>query len=104
MKKEQILYELKKLQPLYLEEGILLLGLFGSYANETENNTSDIDILIETTPKFLQTHRGFKAFSRLDEIKKDLKKVFKKKIDLVDKVGLEQHNNNYILENTLYVS
>jgi|LGOV01.1.fsa_nt_gb predicted nucleotidyltransferase len=104
MKKEQILYELKKLQPLYLEEGILLLGLFGSYANETQDSTSDVDILIETTPKFLKKYRGFKAFSRLDEIKNDLKKIFKKDIDLVDKVGLEQHNNNYILENTLYVS
>jgi len=104
MKKEEILFELKKLRPRYLEEGILLLGLFGSYANETQNGTSDIDILIETTPKFLENYRGFRAFSKLDEIKSDLKKVFKKEIDLVDKIGLEQHNNSYILENTLYVS
>ena len=104
MNREEILCELKKLQPHYLQEGILLLGLFGSYANKTQNSTSDIDILIETTPKFLNTYKGFKAFSRLDTIKNDLKKIFKKEIDLVDKVGLEQHNNTYILENTLYVS
>ena len=82
----------------------MLLGIFGSYARGEESETSDIDILIETTPEFLKTYKGFKAFAKLDEIKHELEHVFEKEIDLVDKVGLTQHNNTYILENTLYVS
>ena len=104
MNKEFILEKLKKLQPKYKEEGILLIGLFGSYAQQKENIESDIDILIETTPKFMQKYKGFRAFSKLDELKEDLKNTFKKEIDLVDKVGLKQHNNTFILENSLYVS
>jgi predicted nucleotidyltransferase len=34
---------------------------------------SDIDILIETTPEFLQINKGFSAFVKLDEIKSKLK-------------------------------
>jgi len=104
MDKNTLLATLKTLQPRYKQEGILLLGIFGSYARGEENATSDIDILIETTPKFLQTHVGFKAFVKLDAIKAELEEVFKKKVDLVDRQGLQQHNNTYILDNTLYVS
>jgi len=104
MDKTTILSTLKTLQPHYKNEGILLLGIFGSFARGEEKETSDIDILIETTPKFLKTYKGFKAFAKLDEIKHELAQVFEKEIDLVDKIGLTQHNNTYILENTLYVS
>lgn len=104
MTKEYILNTLKQLKPQYNQEGVILLGIFGSYAREEANEKSDIDILIETTPKFLNKYKGFKAFSKLDEIKEDLKKILKKDIDFVDKVGLVQHKNTHILESTLYVS
>lgn len=104
MDKENIIATLKALQPTYKQEGILLLGIFGSYARDEQNAKSDIDILIETTPQFLQKYKGFRAFSRLDDIKHELEKIFSKEIDLVDKEGLKQHNNAHILESTLYVS
>lgn len=104
MEKYTLLSKLKALQPIYQKEGVLLLGIFGSYARGEEKEMSDIDILIETTPQFLKTYKGFRAFSKLDEMKEELEKIFQKKIDFVDKEGLKQHNNSYILENTLYVS
>jgi len=104
MDKNTILSKLKTLQPKYEKEGLLLLGIFGSYARDEHVEASDIDILIETTPQFLEKHKGFRAFAKLDDIKQELQTVFSKPIDLVDKVGLKQHKNTYILENTLYVS
>lgn len=104
MDKHTILETLHKLKPLYAEEGLLLLGLFGSYARDEANELSDIDILIETTPLFLKKYRGFKAFSKLDSLKEELEAVLHKNVDFVDKTGLLQHNNAYILEKTLYVS
>lgn len=104
MDKENIIATLKALQPTYTQEGVLLLGIFGSYARDEQNAKSDIDILIETTPKFLQKYKGFRAFARLDDIKHELEKIFSKEIDLVDKEGLKQHNNTHILESALYVS
>ena len=103
MTKNEILDKLKQLKPLFSKEGIVLLGLFGSYANNSANEDSDIDILVETTPKFLEKYRGFKAFSKLDEFRELLSNEFNKNIDLVDKQGLLQHKNTYILDKTIYV-
>ena len=103
MTKNEILDKLKQLKPLFSKEGIVLLGLFGSYANNSSNEDSDIDILVETTPKFLEKYRGFKAFSKLDEFREILSNEFNKNIDLVDKQGLLQHKNTYILDKTIYV-
>jgi predicted nucleotidyltransferase len=93
--KSTILSKLKEMNPTYEKDGIKLLGLFGSYARDEANENSDIDILIETTPLFLEKYRGLRAYVKLDEIKNDLKKIFNKNIDIVDKQGLLQHNNTY---------
>ena len=102
--KDSILLKLKEINPSYEKDGVKLLGLFGSYSRDEANENSDIDILIETTPLFLKKYQGLKAYVKLDEIKNDLKKVFNKNIDIVDKQGLLQHNNTYILNKAIYVS
>lgn len=104
LQRDSILSKLKELNPSYEKEGIKLLGLFGSYSRNDANENSDIDILIETTPLFLEKYRGLKAYVKLDEIKNDLEKTFHKNIDIVDKQGLLQHNNTYILDKAIYVS
>jgi predicted nucleotidyltransferase len=101
--KEDILSQLKKLQPEFEKDNLKLLGLFGSYARDEAKEDSDIDILIETTPEFLKRYRGWDAFSRLEEYRELLKNKFKKDIDIVDKQGLLQHNNTYILKKAIYV-
>ena len=103
LKKEYIITKLKELKPIFKKEDINLLGLFGSYSNGKEQSNSDIDILIETTPAFLNKYRGFKAHLKLDELKELLQKTFNKKIDFTDKQGLIQNNNLYILDRTIYV-
>ncbi len=42
--KNDILTKLKELQPTYEKEGVVILGLFGSYAKDTQTKFSDIDI------------------------------------------------------------
>jgi len=101
--KEEILLQLKMLQPEFEKENIKLLGLFGSYALDKATEDSDIDILIETTPEFLKKYRGFKAFSKLEDFRKILKNTFSKEIDIIDKQGLLQHNNSHILNKAIYV-
>ena len=102
--KDTILSKLKELNPSYEKDGVKFLGLFGSYSRDEANENSDIDILIETTPLFLEKYQGLKAYVKLDEIKDDLKKTFNKNIDIIDKQGLLQHNNTYILNKAIYVS
>ncbi len=103
MNKEEILKTLKELRPKYEVDGFLILGLFASYAMGEATETSDIDILIETKPEFLERHRGFHAFSKLDDIKSELKIALHKEIDFVDRQGLLQRGNDYILKKAIYV-
>ncbi len=103
MKKEEIIKKLQTLKPLYEQEGFIILGLFGSYARDEASENSDIDILIDTKQEFLDKYRGFRAFTRFDEIKDELKQAFKADIDFVDKQGLLQRNNKYILDRAIYV-
>ena len=101
--KDIIINTLKELQPSFKKEGVNLLGFFGSYSRDEAKDTSDIDILIETTPKFIQNNIGLKAFTKLNELKIILANKFKKDIDIVDKQGLLDHNNTYILSKAIYV-
>ena len=102
-KKEEILDKLKSLKPVFAKDGVLLLGIFGSFARGEEKEGSDIDLLIETTPRFLQRHKGFGYFAKLNKIREQLQKEFGTTVDLVDKEGLIQHNNDHILKSALYV-
>jgi len=101
--KSDILLKLKQLQPLFEKEHVKLLGLFGSYSRDEAKEDSDVDILIETTPLFLEKNRGWDAFVKLDDLRDILKKSFGKNIDIVDKQGLLDHKNTLILEKTIYV-
>lgn len=103
MTKREILSILKTLKPQYEKDGFEILGLFGSYVRDTQTENSDIDILINTTNEFLEKYRGFRAFSRLDEIKSEFKQIFNSDIDFVDKQGLLQRKNYYILNKAIYV-
>jgi uncharacterized protein len=77
LSKDFILSKIKELKPQYEQEGLLLLGLFGSYAKGTQNQNSDIDILYDINGEvFCKKYPGFTSFSRLKEIKEELKNIF----------------------------
>ena len=58
--------------------GIFEIGLFGSYAKDNADDESDIDILVKL------------------ELKKELEKIFNRKVDLIEKgtFDYEFKNNN----------
>jgi predicted nucleotidyltransferase len=83
--KNSILSTLKKLKPIYEKEGLVLLGLFGSYARDTQTRFSDIDIAYKIDyDKFSSKYKdGFSKILRIDEIKKELQETFHTRVDLV---------------------
>jgi hypothetical protein len=97
--KRDILRQLKKLKPKYEKEGLILLGLFGSYANETQNSFSDIDIAYKIDYEtFSKKYKdGFSKLLRLEDIKKELQQNLKTKVDFVP------DNNKAIFEGIIYV-
>lgn len=99
MKKEEILNKLKELKPIYQQEGLEIVGLFGSYAKDNETQYSDIDIAYklnyeEFSKKYVG---GFSKLLRIDSIKNELKSIFKKEIDFVP------DSNKKILKDIIYV-
>ena len=85
MQRSYILSKLKEIKPTYEKEGLILLGLFGSYAKETQNKFSDIDIAYRLDyEKFSKNYKdGFSKLLRIKDIKKELQETFKIPIDLV---------------------
>ena len=99
MNKIDILKQLKNLKPKYEQEGLIILGLFGSYAQDKQTKFSDIDIAYKLDyDRFSQKYiDGFSKLLRIEDIKKELKQVFKKTIDLVP------NNNKSIMKDIMYV-
>ena len=80
-----VVNKLKELKPIYQQEGIEIVALFGSYARGTQKKYSDIDIAYrinheECSKKYPD---AFSKLIRFEEIQKELKAIFKKDIDFV---------------------
>lgn len=99
MYKNEIILKLKELKPKYEKEGLILLGLFGSYAKDRQNDFSDIDIAYKLDyDKFSQKYKdGFSKLLRIDDVKSELQQVFKTKIDFVP------DSNKELLKDIIYV-
>ncbi|MEA1917182.1 MAG: nucleotidyltransferase domain-containing protein [Campylobacterota bacterium] len=99
LNKNDIVSKLKELKPKYEQEGLILLGLFGSYARDNQNDFSDIDIAYKLDyDKFSQHYKdGFSKLLRIDDIKSELQQAFKAKIDFVP------DSNRELLKDIVYV-
>ncbi|MEM9272735.1 MAG: nucleotidyltransferase family protein [Cyanobacteria bacterium P01_F01_bin.143] len=73
------------------------LALFGSVLREDFRPDSDIDVLISFTPDNFWT-----LFDRVD-MKDELTEIFGRKVDLVNKKGLER-SQNYLRKNNILSS
>ena len=71
------------------------LGLFGSYANEKQTNTSDIDILVDFED-------GASLFDFVG-VSLFLEEEFKCKVDLVSKNAVREEIKDYILSTVIYL-
>ena len=93
--KAEIINKLKELKPtLQSDYSVKEIGLFGSFSNDTFNQDSDIDILVE-----LYQPIGWKFFS----LEIYLEKTFGRKIDLVTKSALKDQLRDKILKQVNYV-
>ncbi len=84
MQKEDILNFLAKVKPNLQKIGVDKLGLFGSYAKDSANEFSDIDIAFKLKDDFLQTHDVWKYFELTHQINQMVSKEFNKPSELFD--------------------
>lgn len=102
MKKELILDYLTSIKPIYEKEGFIIKGLFGSYSRDEETEESDVDIIVEATPKFAELY-GFSAFKRIDEIKHEMSSQMGVSVDLADCTGMGHTGKQFIINRAVYV-
>nr|MBP3725212.1 nucleotidyltransferase domain-containing protein [Campylobacter sp.] len=103
-KKDEILAYLKELKPKLEKNGITKIGLFGSYAKDTANAFSDIDIVIESNAKIMVKKLGspFSAICFIDEIKQKIAKKFKRSVDLCDTTSMPLDKKNQLTQGAIY--
>jgi predicted nucleotidyltransferase len=95
LNKDDILTRLRELKPaLYRDYAVKEIGLFGSFSDNTFNEESDIDIIVE-----LERPIGWKFFS----LEMYLAEIFNRKIDLVTKNALKEQIKDSILKQVNYV-
>lgn len=86
---------LKKYKPiLKTKYGVKEIGIFGSYARGDANKKSDIDILVNFSQPIGLEFIGLEDY---------LKKVLKKKVDLVSKKALKHYIGEHILREVIYL-
>ena len=103
MNKATILQYLSQAKTHYRQEGLLIKGLFGSYARDEADEKSDIDVLIEATPAFAKRY-GFGAFERLEAIREEMSRALDGlPIDFADSSGMGETARTYIIDRTIYV-
>ena len=81
----EFIKKLKQKSKLYQDEGIEIVGIFGSYARGDYDEYSDVDIAykIDYDKFFAKYKDGFSQILRLDDIRKELEKFLGKKVDFI---------------------
>lgn len=102
--KETILAYLSEIKPSLERDGILKIGLFGSYAKGYADENSDIDIVILADKKsFLDRLHAFKALEYLDDLKKQIANEFQKPVDICDFYSEQKIQESKIVKGAIYV-
>ena len=102
MDKESILKYLRNVKVKYQDEGFLIKALFGSYSRDEATADSDVDVLVEATPKFASLY-GFSAFARINEIQREMSISLGLEVDLADSTGMGKTGKKFIIDRAIYV-
>jgi uncharacterized protein len=84
MDKQQILSALTHLKSELSSRGILEIGLFGSFANDSSNAYSDIDVAIRKDKAYMLSHSPYYYFDLVEQIKSHLSSKLGRKADVFD--------------------
>jgi predicted nucleotidyltransferase len=98
-----LILKIRELKPKYKKEGLILLGLFGSYARGEEDPFSDIDIAYKIDHDKFYKDNAFKKLIRIEEIKKELESNLHKKVDIVSLNSNNQRLNESIKKEMVFI-
>jgi hypothetical protein len=97
MTKIEIIKTLQDLKPQYQKDGLILVGLFGSFSRGDERVDSDIDIVYE-----IEKDKKFSMFKYLKYLS-NLEHSLQHKVDLVRAQTIKADLKPYIYKDMIYV-
>ncbi len=89
MTKEDIIQEIRKNKSMLKRFEVKFIALFGSYIRDEQNESSDVDFLVEFEKPTFRNYMGLLT---------ELKKMFGENTDLVCQDALKEHIKPYILK------
>ena len=95
--KNDILLLLQRHQDAFKELGVKRLGLFGSFVRGEQNDSSDVDVLVEFEP-------GCKTFDNFIRTAFLLEELLGRRVELVTPEALSPYLKPHILREVEYVS
>ena len=88
--RKEIITCLKEQLPYLAEEfGVEKIGLFGSFAQDTASNSSDVDLMVEFNQPI-----GFRFIELIDY----LEQLLNRKVDLLTPAGIQDIRLNHVSE------
>jgi predicted nucleotidyltransferase len=105
MTKEKILQKLREIKPTLEKDGFEIIGIFGSYARDEQNDESDIDIAykIKNIDEYLAKYHGWESINKIVSTKEFLHSYIKKDIDFADIDSLNKTIKDEILKDLIHV-
>ncbi len=100
---QTLLTKIKMQKERLLRDGFEIVGVFGSFAKGKEQQDSDIDLLYDIKPKFLEKYGGFQAFAQLNRIREELQDILGREVDLATIDNHSKTFKNYALKDVIYV-
>jgi len=100
---KELLNKIKIEKEKLLKDGFKIIGIFGSHAKNNQKKDSDIDLLYDIEPVFIQKYSGFEAFSKLSEIKESLQVALNTKVDIASIDNNSKTFQKYALKDVIYV-
>ena len=100
--KESILNYLREIKDELLQDGIVTLGLFGSFARDEQGVYSDIDIAIQKESNYLEHRSAYTYFNEVSKIKSLIRQKFHRNSDVFD-LDSDSSMKKNITKDLLYV-
>jgi len=75
--------EIGKLNEVYESKGFKIVSIFGSYARESADIFSDIDLTYRIDHDIFYKDDAFLKLQEIEKIKKRLESIFKRRVDLI---------------------
>ena len=94
--KQSIIIQINTNRQQIINYGVKRLGMFGSFVRNQNNESSDVDFLVE----FEEGKKNYKNFLGLAFY---LKEILQRKVDLLTSQSLNKYLAPYILKETEYV-